>query len=154
METPNYTVDFIFQRSSFLSLVSSRCLQLISLLYSSLIFSWYFALAHYSSFLLLSLANSSICLPWLRLVSARKCRALAALQSAVGLCLFPNTFYVLIALPCLTVPPPLRTPLLLLSHSSIGSFQRLVCCIIYHVKYARHTAANQTSPRTRELRMV
>lgn len=60
----------------------------------------------------------------------------------------------LIPLPCSTVPPPLRTPLLLLSHSSVGSFQRLVCCIIYHVKCARHTAANQTSPRTRELRMV
>lgn len=155
MEIPNYTVDFIFQRSSFLSLVSSWCLQLISLLYSSLIFSWYFALAHYSSFLLLSLANSSICLPWLRLVSARKCRALAALQSAVGLYLLPKHLLRAHPPPLLNrPPPPLRTPLLLLSHSSVGSFQRLVCCIIYHVKCARHTAANQTSPRTRELRMV
>lgn len=67
----------------------------------------------------------------------------------------PNTFYVLIPLPFLSsFPTPLRTPLLLHSHSRAGSFQRLVCCIIYHVKCARHTAANQTSPRTRELRML
>lgn len=56
--------------------------------------------------------------------------------------------------PLLLPPTPLRTPLLLHSHSRAGSFQRLVCCIIYHVKCARHTAANQTSPRTRELRML
>lgn len=56
--------------------------------------------------------------------------------------------------PLLLPPTPLRTPLLLHSHSHAGSFQRLVCCIIYHVKCARHTAANQTSPRTRELRML
>lgn len=107
---------------------------------------------HAFFFFFSALANSSICLPWLRLVSARKCRALAALQSDLS-----PPEHLLRAHPSplsYSLLPPLRTPLLLHSHSRAGSFQRLVCCIIYHVKCARHTAANQTSPRTRELRML